>query len=107
MKVKIEGRRRLCKICKSKNYDNEGKTLIENEEPTFIGISNFDSSPQVKTACESTGNEIRDILNDLSSRLELLSVEKRSVWVLILTMLSLFGLGVIFFACRAARQVHY
>ncbi|KAL2478366.1 Protein CHROMATIN REMODELING 24 [Forsythia ovata] len=79
MKVKIEGRRRLCKISKSKNYDNEGKTPIENEEPTFTGISDFDSPSQVKTACESTGNEIRDILNDLSSRLELLSVEKRSV----------------------------
>ncbi|KAL2518072.1 protein CHROMATIN REMODELING 24 [Abeliophyllum distichum] len=79
MKVKIEGRRRLGKISKSKNYDSEGKILIENEEPTFTGISDFDSPPQVKTACESTGNEIRDILNDLSSRLELLSVEKRSV----------------------------
>ncbi|CAA3030465.1 CHROMATIN REMODELING 24 [Olea europaea subsp. europaea] len=79
MKVKLKGRRRLCKISKSENNDNEGKTLIEKVEPAFTGISDFDSPPQVKTAYESTGNEIRDILNDLSSKLELLSVEKKSV----------------------------
>ncbi|KAL0464489.1 UNVERIFIED_CONTAM: protein CHROMATIN REMODELING 24 [Sesamum latifolium] len=79
-KVKIEGRRRLCRI--SKNNDSEsaaGRNSIRDEEPKFDGISDFDSPPQVNKTCESAGNEIRDILNDLSARLEILSIEKKRV----------------------------
>ncbi|KAL2234134.1 UNVERIFIED_CONTAM: Protein CHROMATIN REMODELING 24 [Sesamum indicum] len=79
-KVKIEGRRRLCRI--SKNNDSAsaaGRKSIRDEEPKFDGISDFDSPPQVNKTCESAGNEIRDILNDLSARLEILSIEKKRV----------------------------
>ncbi|KAL0397611.1 UNVERIFIED_CONTAM: protein CHROMATIN REMODELING 24 [Sesamum calycinum] len=79
-KVKIEGRRRLCRI--SKNNDSEsaaGRNSIRAEEPKFDGISDFDSPPQVNKTCETAGNEIRDILNDLSARLEILSIEKKRV----------------------------
>ncbi|KAL0425682.1 UNVERIFIED_CONTAM: protein CHROMATIN REMODELING 24 [Sesamum radiatum] len=79
-KVKIEGRRRLCRI--SKNNDCEsaaGRNSIRDEEPKFDGISDFDSPLQVNKTCETAGNEIRDILNDLSARLEILSIEKKRV----------------------------
>ncbi|KAK4483541.1 hypothetical protein RD792_010739 [Penstemon davidsonii] len=79
MKVKIEGRRRLCKISKNdENAEGVGNN-IKDEDPKFDGISDFDSPHQVNKVCESKGNEIRDILNDLSSRLETLSIEKRNV----------------------------
>lgn len=49
--------------------------------PNFSGITDFDSpSPPPPLPVENRvnkGSEIRDILNDLSARLELLSVEKR------------------------------
>ncbi|KAI3445101.1 hypothetical protein Pfo_001766 [Paulownia fortunei] len=80
MKVRIEGRRRLCRISKNNESDaGAGKNFIRNEEPKFDGISDFDSPLQVNKTCESNGNEIRDILNDLSSRLEILSIEKKRV----------------------------
>ncbi|XP_055817953.1 protein CHROMATIN REMODELING 24 isoform X2 [Solanum dulcamara] len=81
MKVKIKGRRRLCKISEDNN-DSEEMKLKDNEESGFLEITDFDSPPpQVKNAVQnehsSCGNEIRDILNDLSSRLEILSIEKK------------------------------
>lgn len=80
MKVRIEGRRRLCKI--SKNIDDDagaaGK-VKSDEEPKLDGISDFDSPLPTNETCESSGNEIRDILNDLSSRLEFLSIDKKKV----------------------------
>ncbi|KAL3829771.1 hypothetical protein ACJIZ3_018573 [Penstemon smallii] len=79
-KVKIEGRRRLCKISKNdENAEGVGNNFIRDEDPKFDGISDFDSPHQVNKVCESKGNEIRDILNDLSSRLETLSIEKRNI----------------------------
>ncbi|XP_009628104.1 protein CHROMATIN REMODELING 24 isoform X1 [Nicotiana tomentosiformis] len=81
MKIKIKGRRRLCKISEDNN-DSEEKKLKDNEESGFLEITDFDSPPpQVKNAVQnehgSSGSEIRDILNDLSSRLEILSIEKK------------------------------
>ncbi|KAK4411111.1 protein CHROMATIN REMODELING 24 [Sesamum angolense] len=79
-KVKIEGRRRLCRISKNNDSESEaGRNSIRDEEPKFDGISDFDSPPQVNKTCETAGNEIRDILNDLSARLEILSIEKKRV----------------------------
>ncbi|KAL6570063.1 hypothetical protein OROMI_014577 [Orobanche minor] len=78
-KVKIEGRRRLCKISQRKDSDaGAGKSLINNE-PKLDGISDFDSPLQMHKPYESNAHEIRDILNGLSSRLEILSIEKRRV----------------------------
>ncbi|KAL0429201.1 UNVERIFIED_CONTAM: protein CHROMATIN REMODELING 24 [Sesamum radiatum] len=57
----------------------QGRNSIRDEEPKFDGVSDFDSPPQVNKTCESAGNEIRDILNDLSARLEILSIEKKRV----------------------------
>lgn len=74
-KVKIEGRRRLCKISSQDDGDAE-KTSIPNE-PSFSGICDFDSPLPTKNVCEG-GSKIRDILNDLSSKLELLSIEKKA-----------------------------
>ncbi|XP_057961339.1 protein CHROMATIN REMODELING 24 [Malania oleifera] len=73
-KVKIEGRRRLCKESSSDGNDDSG--------PKFSEIADFDSPPVVKKVNEGDGgggNEIRDILNDLNSRLELLSIEKKII----------------------------
>ncbi|XP_015062929.1 protein CHROMATIN REMODELING 24 isoform X2 [Solanum pennellii] len=80
-KVKIKGRRRLCKISEDNN-DSEEMKLKDDEESGLLGITDFDSPPrQVKSAVQNehggSGNEIRDILNDLSSRLEILSIEKK------------------------------
>ncbi|KAA8531250.1 hypothetical protein F0562_005959 [Nyssa sinensis] len=82
-KVKIEGKRRLCKVSsKDDSHDGDGKKKIANDEPKFCGIANFDSPPPSKNRIESDNggrNEIRNILNDLSSRFEFLSIEKKRV----------------------------
>ncbi|KDP31473.1 hypothetical protein JCGZ_15353 [Jatropha curcas] len=74
-KVKIEGRRRLCKVS-----SRDEEKAVQNE-PSFSDITDFDSplpSKSMVTSHSNQGaNEIRDILNDLSSRLDLLSIEKR------------------------------
>lgn len=82
VKVRIEGGRRLCKV--SKKDDVHHKTnndIIQCEEAYSLGISDCDSPPEVKISVEKDYgggvNEIRDILKDLSSRLEILSIEKR------------------------------
>lgn len=80
MKVIIEGRRRLCRISKNSDYDaGEAGKSKSDEEPKFDGISDFDSPLPTNKTCESSGSEIRDILNDLSSRLEFLSIEKKKI----------------------------
>ncbi|PPR98605.1 hypothetical protein GOBAR_AA22069 [Gossypium barbadense] len=75
VKVKIEGRRRLCKVS-SRDGGGADKTSIANE-PKLSGICDFDSPLQTKNVCEG-GSQIRDILNDLSSKLELMSIEKKT-----------------------------
>lgn len=81
LKVKIEGRRRLYKKVSSKDdYERDGKGIFINDEPNFSAIADFDSPIPLKKVAEiadGDGNEIRDILNDLSARLEILSIEKR------------------------------
>nr|GMD62646.1 protein CHROMATIN REMODELING 24 isoform X2 [Ipomoea batatas] len=81
VKRRIKGRRRLCKI--SDDIDRKEKNLDANEGANGLEISDFYSPPQVKNAVESDyaggGSEIRDILNDLSSRLEILSIDRKGV----------------------------
>lgn len=79
VKRKIKGRRRLCKI--SDDIDRKEKNLDINEGTCGLEISDFDSPIQVKNAVESEGgqSEIRDILADLSSRLEILSIDRKGV----------------------------
>ncbi|CAH9085282.1 unnamed protein product [Cuscuta epithymum] len=69
---------------------NEIRDININEnDPVFdegtngLEIPDFDSSPPVRNAAANEysggGNEIRDILNDLSSRLEILSIDRTKV----------------------------
>ncbi|XP_051147249.1 protein CHROMATIN REMODELING 24 [Andrographis paniculata] len=79
-KVRIEGRRRLCRV--SKDDDNDvgaGKTSTRDEDPLIDELFDFDSPLQMKKPNNKGGNEIRDILDDLSSKLDLLSIEKKRV----------------------------
>ncbi|KAG8391158.1 hypothetical protein BUALT_Bualt01G0158700 [Buddleja alternifolia] len=81
-KVRIEGRRRLCKISKNSDSDTDAGACTDftkDDDPLFDGISDFDSPLQMNKTSESSGNEIRDILNDLSSRFDILSIEKKRV----------------------------
>ncbi|XP_056168779.1 protein CHROMATIN REMODELING 24 isoform X1 [Syzygium oleosum] len=75
-KIKIEGRRRLCKLSSQDSTDADNRS--SHKEPKLSDITDFDSPLPPKT-CGEIGNDIRDILNDLTSRLELLSVEKKRV----------------------------
>ncbi|OIW18154.1 hypothetical protein TanjilG_31274 [Lupinus angustifolius] len=76
-KVKMEGRRRLCKVAYSdKVGDGAGKKVAVDESNADHVIS-LDTPVKVKESKD--GSEIRDILNDLSSRFELLSVERTRV----------------------------
>lgn len=80
MKVRVEGRRRLCKISKNIEEDAPGAEEVTSTDETNVeDLWDFESPQQAKKTCASSGNEIRDILNDLSSRLEILSIEKRRI----------------------------
>ncbi|KAI8526631.1 hypothetical protein RHMOL_Rhmol12G0010800 [Rhododendron molle] len=81
-KVKVEGRRRLCKLSsKDDNHDyNDGKNKNAKDDPAFSGLADFDSPQPLRNGVgrDTSGeNEIRDILSDLTSRLEILSIEKK------------------------------
>ncbi|XP_022002745.1 protein CHROMATIN REMODELING 24 isoform X3 [Helianthus annuus] len=76
-KVKIHGRRRLCKVVV--NDDDEEHDKFHDVESEFSAVvADFDSpSPAKNTANKSDGgDEIRDILSNLSSKFEFLSIEK-------------------------------
>ncbi|KAK2656287.1 hypothetical protein Ddye_009339 [Dipteronia dyeriana] len=79
-RVKIQGRRRLCKIASRYSSNGDNGAFVEGET-NFSDITDFDSPPKAANVSEiynnNGGNEIRDILNDLSSRLEFLSIEKK------------------------------
>lgn len=76
----MEGRRRLCKISENnEDTTSAGENAISAQEPNVDDIWDFDSPLPVKKTCESSGNEIMDILNDLSSKLEILSIEKKRI----------------------------
>lgn len=79
-KIKIQGRRRLCKLS-SQNGD-DGVNVPANEDGgEFAELNDFDSPVLERKHghVEKGGqaDDIRDILNDLSSRFDLLSVEKK------------------------------
>ncbi|XP_074307947.1 protein CHROMATIN REMODELING 24 isoform X2 [Silene latifolia] len=73
-KVKIEGRRRLCKVSTQSNENDTDHAKEESHQ--FFDVSDF-SSPPLGKDLGCGGYQIRDILNDLSSRLEFLSIEKK------------------------------
>ncbi|XP_062104383.1 protein CHROMATIN REMODELING 24-like [Humulus lupulus] len=79
-KVKIQGRRRLCKFLTRVDQDISEKENVV-DEPTFAAITGFESPPLPQNPKDNDknggDNEIRDILNNLSARLEFLSIEKR------------------------------
>ncbi|CAI0428080.1 unnamed protein product [Linum tenue] len=79
-KVKIEGRRRLCKVSQQEKENVENEAEVD-DQPSFAGITDFDSPLPSRSKDENGGDldggsDIRDILNNLSSRLDLLSIEK-------------------------------
>ncbi|KAK2384897.1 Protein CHROMATIN REMODELING 24 [Trifolium repens] len=76
-KVKVQGRRRLCKAA-----DKEAGKKVAVDEPKLDDLADFDSPIPVQKNVieieESKGkSQIRDILNDLTSRFDALSVEKK------------------------------
>lgn len=82
VKVRVAGMRRLCKISKKdEKCDYEKNENSRKEEARFTEILDFDSPAQVKgearTNYDCGQSEIRDILDDLSSKLDLLSIEKK------------------------------
>ncbi|KAL9266286.1 CHROMATIN REMODELING 24-like protein [Drosera capensis] len=77
VKVKIQGRRRLCKAA-TKNDD-----IDKVDEKEILEVIDFSSPVPSKKAVnvvddadDGGGSEIRSILNDLSSKLEVLSIQK-------------------------------
>ncbi|GAA0156845.1 damaged DNA-binding protein [Lithospermum erythrorhizon] len=82
-KVKIAGRRRLCKLSsKEDGVTGHDKYLGEDETPKFLEVEDIDSPPPTSKIeggnyGDCASNEIRDILNDLSSKLDFLSIEKK------------------------------
>ncbi|XP_015891171.3 protein CHROMATIN REMODELING 24 [Ziziphus jujuba] len=82
IKVKIEGRRRLCKLSsRDGNGNTEERAVVHEDKSSYI--TDFNSPPAPTRNLNKGdddnggGNEIRDILDNLSSKLELLSIEKR------------------------------
>ncbi|GMH10401.1 hypothetical protein Nepgr_012242 [Nepenthes gracilis] len=81
-KVKIEGRRRLCK---TSSTDDGCPSIIADkckvDEQKVLEISDFSSPSPTETINDNLnyggGHEIRNILNDLTSRLEIISIEKQ------------------------------
>ncbi|XP_027916383.1 protein CHROMATIN REMODELING 24 isoform X1 [Vigna unguiculata] len=76
-KVKVQGRRRLCKIV----HEDAGKSVAVDESK-FDELIDLDSPIPVPRSVvqieESEGkNEIRDILSELNAKFELLSVERK------------------------------
>ncbi|KAF3969894.1 hypothetical protein CMV_006353 [Castanea mollissima] len=75
-KVKIQGRRRLCKVLTRDNDSADKRVVLD--EPNF---ADFDS-PMPKNVVQGGGengggNEIRDILNELSAKFDFMSIEKK------------------------------
>ncbi|KAK7399357.1 hypothetical protein VNO78_10539 [Psophocarpus tetragonolobus] len=76
-KVKVQGRRRLCKVV----HEDAGKSVAVDESK-FDELIDLDSPVPARRNTiqieENRGkNEIRDILNELNSKFELLSVERK------------------------------
>ena len=80
----MEGRRRLCKMSCVDDNDNDGKS-VGLDDLEVSELVDFDSPPLPKknnaAGVERSHNrsEIRDILDELSSKFDVLSIEKRPV----------------------------
>ncbi|XP_071714729.1 protein CHROMATIN REMODELING 24-like [Rutidosis leptorrhynchoides] len=76
-KVMLQGRRRLCKVVVKDDGEEDGRF---NDFVSDIAdeLSEFDSPSPVKNTGNNNegGDEIRDILSNLSSKFEILSIEK-------------------------------
>lgn len=83
LKVKLEGRRRLCKTVSSSNdCDGDDSATFLDSVPDNLVVADFKSPPPLKkgiNTADGNGNEIVDILNDLSARFDVLSMEKRPI----------------------------
>ncbi|KAG6767395.1 hypothetical protein POTOM_028599 [Populus tomentosa] len=81
-KVRIEGRRRLCKVSSGDDGDDVSREEVKDDS-SFDDIADFDSPIPSKSVCDCDNNkgvnEIKDVLSDLTSRLDLLSIEKKRV----------------------------
>lgn len=77
-KVKIQGRRRLCKMA-STHSDSDEKL----KERQVLDISDCDSPPRAKVVknevFDGGANEIRDIESELTAKFDLLSIEKKRI----------------------------
>ncbi|XP_076946874.1 protein CHROMATIN REMODELING 24-like [Bidens hawaiensis] len=76
-KVKIHGRRRLCNVV-VKDDDEEDDGFHDVKSDFSAGVADFDSPSLAKNNKDTFdgGEEIRDILSNLSSKFEFLSIEK-------------------------------
>ncbi|XP_075660459.1 protein CHROMATIN REMODELING 24-like [Castanea sativa] len=75
MKVKIEGRQRLCKDLNLDNDSDDKRVVLD--ELDYVDVADLDFLPP-KNVVESGGeNEIKDILNVLSGTCDFLSIEKK------------------------------
>jgi len=81
-KVRIEGRRRLCKVSSGDDGDDASREEVKDDS-SFDDIADFDSPIPSKSVGDSDNNKgvnkIKDILSDLTWRLDLLSIEKKRV----------------------------
>lgn len=79
MKVKIQGKRRLCKVSSmdTSRHDNDhGRHMMTTTNDP--DLADFGSPSPCRNDKDTGGaDEIRDILDDLSSRLDLLTIEKK------------------------------
>ncbi|PWA61087.1 SNF2-related, N-terminal domain-containing protein [Artemisia annua] len=78
-KVKIQGRRRLCKVVVKDDEEEDDKFHDVEMDFSAAKIHEFDSPSPVKNPenTQGGGDEIRDILSNLSSRFEDLSIQKQ------------------------------
>ncbi|KAI3829136.1 hypothetical protein L1987_03252 [Smallanthus sonchifolius] len=76
-KVKIHGRRRLCKVVVEEDEEEDGG-FHDVESDFSAAVADFDSPSPAKNTGNTFdgGDEIRDILSNLSSKFEFLSIEK-------------------------------
>ncbi|KAK4264709.1 hypothetical protein QN277_025847 [Acacia crassicarpa] len=81
-KVKMEGRRRLCKVSYAENDNTDKMVALDDSEVS--DLVDLDSPPlptKKATGIEKSQgrSEIRDILDELSSKFDVMSIEKKRV----------------------------
>ncbi|XP_047330886.1 protein CHROMATIN REMODELING 24 [Impatiens glandulifera] len=83
LKVKLEGKKRLCKAkSRDDNHDVVSTEMEANEMEDYLSLRDFDSPAPPKPKFDrkdTSSNDIRDILGDLSAKLEILSINKTRI----------------------------